>query len=87
MVNNPDFKTKGDFSLQNGVLQCGDKYAFSGISVINPWLFDDCEAGYYSISSLFEKAIIEQKVSSELFFGAWYDIGIPQRLAMVQKYG
>ncbi len=86
LVENPSFKTVGDFSLENGVLQRGGSYTFAGISVVNPTLFRDCRAGFYPIAPLFHRAIAESQASAEVFSGAWYDVGTPERLEHVIAY-
>lgn len=80
LVDNPDFKDKGDFSITDGKLTHGEAYTFAGISVINPTIFADCQAGFYPIAPLFRAAITAQTATAEHFIGDWHDVGTPARL-------
>ncbi len=83
LVDNPDFKTHGDFSLKNGRLERGTSLTFAGISVINPHIFADCQAGFFPIAPLFFDAIEAGTATAEHFQGCWHDVGTPERLQAV----
>lgn len=84
LVDNPDFKATGDFSINNSLLTankgCDKDYTFSGISVINPQIFNGCEAGFFPIAPLFHQAIAQQTATAEHYAGQWFDVGTPERL-------
>lgn len=81
LVDNPTFKTQGDFTLQQTRVGLGDALTFAGISVVHPALFANAQAGRYPIAPLFREAIAQQRVSGEHFAGIWHDVGTPERLA------
>lgn len=86
LVDNPDFKARGDFSLHNDRLQHGETLTFAGISVINPHIFSDCQAGFYPIAPLFNQAIDTATATAEYFHGQWHDVGTPERLAQAAQH-
>ncbi len=83
LVDNPDFKATGDFSLEGEKLIRGEALTFAGISVINPQIFAQRQAGFYPIAPLFFEAIDAQTATAEHFSGTWYDVGTPERLAQL----
>ncbi len=85
LVDNPDFKCDGDFSLQGEKLCSGNTLTFAGISVINPVIFADSQAGFFPIAPLFQQAIVQQTATGQYYNGLWYDIGTPDRLALVKQ--
>jgi len=87
LVSNPIQHPQGDFALvDNKVLNQGeDKLTFSGISVLSPHLFKHCQAGCFPLAPLLRQAINEGKVSGEHYFGAWVDVGTPERLAQLDQ--
>lgn len=71
-----------------------EKYTFSTIALYRKSLFslpycDIPEGNPYGIKAalapLLRKAIAEQKVSGELYTGAWTDVGTPERLAQINQ--
>lgn len=83
LVDNPDFKARGDFNIENGALQAGEDFTFAGISVVHPRIFAHCEAGFYPIAPLFNEAIATKTATAEHFCGLWHDVGTPERLLQV----
>lgn len=83
LVDNPSFKSTGDFSLHSGCLQIGNDLTFSGISVINPQIFSQSRPGFFPIAPLFQTAIASHQATAEHYQGQWFDVGTPQRLAAV----
>ncbi len=84
LVDNPPFKTSGDFALDGKRLARGSDFTFAGISVINPCLFANCRAGRYPIAPLFAAAIDAHTATAEHFTGIWQDVGTPERLAAIK---
>ena len=87
MVNNPNHNPDGDFALQgHSVLAAGaPQFTFSGISVIDPALFADCEVGRFPLAPLLREAMSRNQVQGELYTGYWVDVGTPERLAAVEQ--
>ncbi len=80
LVKNPEHNPKGDFSLLDGKVVDSPQYTFSGIGYYSPKLFEGVPYGKSALAPLLRAAMIEGKVTGELYEGEWYDIGTPQRL-------
>jgi MurNAc alpha-1-phosphate uridylyltransferase len=85
LVANPDHNAEGDFVLENGLVGDsgrGTRYTFSGISVIRPSLITQYEnkRRRFALGEPLRAAMRLHKVSGELFFGEWRDIGTAERL-------
>ena len=86
LVDKPAHAQHGDFALHQEAVSNGgsEMLTFSGISVLHPALFDDCQAGRFSIVPLLRAACDRGCVSGEHYLGHWYDIGTVQRLQQAQ---
>ena len=89
LVDNPDFNRAGDFYLKEGyanTVQQGEPLTFSGISILNPKLFDGCVAGTFKLAPLLIKGMPVQQVTAEKYQGYWLDVGTPQRLNELNEH-
>ena len=89
LVPNPDHHPGGDFGLHGGrmVEPSDDRLTFSGVGVYRPELFADQPDGIFRLAPLLRSAARDRRVSAELYSGAWYDIGTPERLTWLnQRY-
>lgn len=87
LVPNPEHNPDGDFVLQGGHVfpdttgpDALPPYTFSGISVYHPRFFSGKPGGKYSVVPMLKAAMVLQRVTGEIFRGAWHDIGTPERL-------
>ncbi len=87
LVPNPVFHPKGDFGLQNGLVDMDAKptYNLGGIGVYHPALFADCTEGYFPLNQLLFPAIRKGKVTGQLHHGSWFNIGTQEQLAEFAK--
>lgn len=88
LVDNPEHHPVGDFALIGGqVVDASSKprLTYSGIAVLHPRLFDDCEDGAFKLAPLLREAMAEGLVSGEHFTGQWVDVGTHERLAEVER--
>lgn len=89
LVDNPGHHGQGDFCLQQGLVSDGADGAatltYSGIAVIDPALFDDCEAGAFKLAPLLRDAMRAGRVTGEHYSGCWVDVGTLERLAEVEQ--
>ena len=82
-----------DFSLEAGrVNRFLDKemashdFTYSGIAVIHPRIFDQCQVEPFSLTrDLIFDLIGQRKVTGEIFSGDWVDIGTPHGLAIARQ--
>ncbi len=86
-VRNPGHNLSGDFGLVDGrvVGIAKRRYTFSGIAFYHPDFFSICSMGAFSLKSVLDKRIAEGLVTGELYEGGWYDVGTPERLAVVRN--
>lgn len=89
LVDNPGHHGRGDFRLADGQVSDGDDapgtLTFSGISVLDPVLFEGCQPGAFKLAPLLRKAMAEGRVSGEHYRGHWIDVGTLERLADVER--
>lgn len=83
LVANPEHHPGGDFALAPGgrVLEGPDTLTFSGVSMLDPRLFEGCSAGAFPLKPLLERALAAGRLSGQRYGGAWRDVGTPARLA------
>jgi MurNAc alpha-1-phosphate uridylyltransferase len=89
-VKNPDHNIVGDFSIDGSMVSINNSnnMTWSGISVINPKIFESFEniKTPYSIwNPVIYKYIELGKVSGEFFDGSWIDTGTIERLTLANK--
>lgn len=60
-------------------------YTFSGMSVLNPELFDGHPHGKHPLAPLLRTAMDQEKISAEVYCGEWHDVGTPERLKALRK--
>lgn len=82
LVANPAHNPDGDFGLQGGYVSADarPRYTFSGISVYHPRFFESAAGGRFSVVPMLREAMAKQRVTGEIYPGAWHDIGTPERL-------
>lgn len=87
LVPNPEHRREGDFGLDGSrARNDGDpRLTFSGISILRPELFLDCEEGRFPLAPLLRRAAAHDRLGGERFDGAWSDVGTPQRLAELEQ--
>ncbi|MGE0114024.1 MAG: N-acetylmuramate alpha-1-phosphate uridylyltransferase MurU [Steroidobacteraceae bacterium] len=87
LVPNPVHHPKGDFGLQDGQVTAAttQSFTFSGMGFYHPRLFAGCSPGAFKLAPLLFAAISSRRVTGEFYAGQWYDIGTPERLAMLDR--
>jgi len=89
LVDNPAHHPAGDFALVDGSVReisaSNAKLTYSGIAVLSPRLFDDCNAGAFKLAPLLRQAMAAGLVSGEHYRGRWIDVGTHERLAEVER--
>ena len=90
-VRNPEHNLKGDFSLENNLVCVkseSNDFTWSGISIINPKIFDELEPQempfdiWYRVLIQF---INNKDVTSEISEDIWIDTGTIDRLELANK--
>ncbi|MCB1827532.1 MAG: nucleotidyltransferase family protein [Coxiellaceae bacterium] len=88
MVANPDFHPEGDYTLlSNGLLDQNPapRLTYSNIAAIDPSLFAGHPAGAFPLAPLFVQAMTQQKISGELYEGAWFNVGTVEELVRLEE--
>lgn len=87
MAPNPEHHRAGDFVLKNGRLLAGGqpRVTYAGLSVMSPQLFEGMKPGKSALRPLLDTAIIEARLSGQLWSGLWSDVGTPARLRELEN--
>lgn len=85
LVPNPPHHAAGDFGLLEGRVLEGvePRFTFSGIGVYRPEIFRGVTAEVFPLAPLLRATLREGRVAGEIYHGCWYDVGTPERLAML----
>lgn len=87
LVKNPPHHPQGDFALDDTLVSetGGNRYTYSGIGVFTPELFQDSPSGAFPLAPLLRRAMGQGQVTGEIYRGTWFDIGTPDRLALLNN--
>ncbi|MFM9968373.1 MAG: N-acetylmuramate alpha-1-phosphate uridylyltransferase MurU [Burkholderiales bacterium] len=88
LVPNPPHNQGGDFALNGSKLlnQGSPRHTFSGVGLYHPRLFREVTPGTrHKLAPLLRQAADADRASGELFTGTWFDIGTPERLAILDS--
>ena len=89
LVENPLHNPEGDFSLQDGCVsnteQGRQSWTFSGTGIYRHSLFNDCEAGRFTLAPLLRSKFERCEVTGEIYNGEWMDIGTVERLSRLSE--
>ena len=87
MVPNPTHHPVGDFVLEQGrLLALGQsRVTYAGLSVMSPELFDGIRPGKTALRPLLDTAMIQARLSGQLWGGLWSDVGTPARLRALEN--
>ena len=90
-VKNPEHNSQGDFSLDGDIVSVrseANDYTWSGISVINPSIFNKLtpqEMPFDIWNKVLKQFINNKEVSAEISDGIWIDTGTIDRLELANK--
>ncbi len=92
LVSNPGHNRQGDFSLHRQRLlhatELDQGYTYSGIGLLRPELV----GGYserrqtFPLREAFAEAIAQDRLQGEIYDGAWWDVGTPERLQALEDW-
>ncbi|MCO8070096.1 nucleotidyltransferase family protein [Acinetobacter lwoffii] len=86
LVQNPEQHPEGDFTLAAGKAYTfdqqveGENLTFSGVSVLDPKMFQGLETGKRPLAPLLKAAMLNHQVVASKLVGIWVDVGTPERL-------
>jgi len=90
LVPRPQWREKGDFSLNEGrVIESETpQFLYAGIALYHPRILDGARVEKFSIVPRLRNAISQNLVGGILFDEEWDDVGTPERLSALQElYG
>lgn len=87
LVPRPQWREKGDFSLDEGRVIESEipQFLYAGIALYHPRILDGAQVEKFSIVPRLRKAISQKLVGGILFNGEWDDVGTPERLSALQE--
>ena len=90
LVNNPPHNSSGDFSIGKDktlehISDSSKKFTFSGIGIYTPELFENLQAGTFSITPILKQKMQHSEITGELYNGQWDDIGTVERLLEINS--
>lgn len=86
LAPNPRHHQQGDFALHEGLLlqntTLDQGFTFSGISLLRPQLIGEYSERRqtFPLREALAEGIAQNRLSGEVYSGAWWDIGTPERL-------
>ncbi len=87
VVENPLYHPRGDFCLRDDMLYLAEQnqFTFSNIGIYRPELFAGCQPGKFRLGDLLKQAILDGRVSGEVYHGNWHNVGTPMDLEGVNS--
>jgi len=81
MVDNPTHHPDGDFAIgENSQLRMqGECLTYSGIGVLSPRLFTECDSVPLQLRDILVPAICSGELTGEHYRGTWFDVGTVDR--------
>ncbi len=79
-----DFMMADDGRLSRREEQCVAPFAFSGIQVLHPRLFDAVHDGVFSLNRLWDKAESKGRLFGLIHEGAWMHVGTPEGVSAAE---
>ena len=92
MVTAMGYEGRGDFVLdaQGHVARPGENaltpFAYPGVQIVHPRLFDGAPAGEFSTNLLWDRAIKAQRLFGTRLDGVWIHVGTPQARDEAEAY-
>ena len=86
LVPNPEFKTVGDYGLEDAKLSLTKDFTYSGIGIYKKEMFQGFKKGEkIKLKSILDDYILNNKIDGSLYHGYWSDIGTAERLEFENK--
>jgi MurNAc alpha-1-phosphate uridylyltransferase len=81
LVENPDYRLEGDFTIEQGSLgnDLEQRHTFAGIAQYHRSFFQGLATGKRSVVPLLREAADNRMLKGELYAGKWNDIGTVER--------
>lgn len=87
LITNPAHNLKGDYALaQNGALQYGSDYTFSGFAWYHPQAFAGRAVAREPLRPYFDAWVKDQVITASVLSAPWFDVGTVERLQELNAY-
>jgi MurNAc alpha-1-phosphate uridylyltransferase len=81
-----DFLMDADGRLARVPEQRLSPFAYPGVQIVHPRLFDGCSGGAFSINPLWDKSIASGRLYGMRLEGVWMHVGTPDALARAEDF-
>jgi MurNAc alpha-1-phosphate uridylyltransferase len=87
MVDNPTYKSEGDFGLDRGRVQlsAAHKFTYGNIGVYRPEFFVTALQGAFPLGGLLRQHIASDLVTGQYYAGIWHNIGTAADLELANS--
>lgn len=87
LVENPSYKTTGDFGLDKGkvCLNATHTLTYGNIGVYRPEFFSNAPQGAFGLGGLLRQHIAADLVTGQFYMGLWHNIGTPADLELANN--
>ncbi len=87
LVPNPDFHTRGDFSLEGNRVTPRQEttVTYANAGIFSPDFFRDCKPGRFPLGPLLHEAVAQGEVSGEMCRGRWWNVGTAELLQAAER--
>jgi len=80
-----DFRMAADGRLQRRPEREVVPFVYAGVAILSPALFDDAPPGAFSLTTLFDRAIEQERLHGLRLEGVWMHVGTPEAVAAAEK--
>lgn len=81
-----DFTMDSDGRLHRRAEMRESPFVFTGVSIAHPRLFKDAPSGAFSLNTLWDRAIEQERLYGIRLEGTWMHIGTPEALADAERW-
>ncbi len=88
LVPNPEHHLLGDFQIHSNQILSPEgesRFTFSGIGIYSQEFFKNAPKDSKKLAPLLRSAMLEQRITGQLFEDFWMDIGTPERLKILEN--
>jgi len=81
-----DFFSNAEGRLQRRGESGHASYAFTGLQILTPSLFDGIDEQVFSLNKIYDRALGQQSLFGAVYGGSWLHMGSPDMVAAAERY-
>ena len=81
-----DFALKADSQVVRAKDHAGPAFAYPGVQIVHPRLFDNAPDGPFSTNLMWDRAIAKGRLFGTLLDGVWIHVGTPEARDQADAY-